>query len=70
MRDPERIPGICKRLAAVWENVPDQRLGQFLLNLLNEYVSRTGRDPFFPEDEELMAFFESLFPGSDPEGGA
>lgn len=61
MRDHKRIRKICARLAAVWENVPDWRLGQLLLNLLNEYVSRTGRDPFFPEDEELIAFFESLF---------
>lgn len=69
MRDPKRIPKICARLAAVWEHVPDWRLGQLLMNLLNEYVGKTGRDPFFPEDEELVSFFESLFPDDDPEGG-
>lgn len=71
MRDPKRIPGVCRRLAAVWENVPDWRLGQLLVNLLSEYVNKTGRDPFFPEDEELVSFFESLFRKNDnPEGGA
>lgn len=68
MRDPKRIPKICARLAAVWEHVPDWRLGQLLMNLLNMYVEKTKRDPFFPEDEELISFFESLFDGKD--GGA
>ena len=68
MRDPIRIRKICARLAAVWKHVHDWCLGQLLMNLLNEYLRKIGRDPFFPEDEELISSFESLFDG-DKGGG-
>jgi len=32
MRDPERIPRILDQLQELWERVPDQRFGQFLIN--------------------------------------
>jgi len=58
MRDPKRIRKFCDRLAAVWEKVPDWRFGQLMSNVLGEYVAQKQRDIFFPEDEEMISFFE------------
>ena len=58
MRDPKRIRKFCNRLAAVWEKVPDWRFGQLMSNMLGEYVAQTHRDIFFPEDDEMIKFFE------------
>ena len=60
MRDVNRIRPFCNRLASVWEQVPDWRFGQLMVNLLGEYVNQKHRDPFFPEDEELIGFFEQM----------
>ena len=70
VRNPKRIRGYCDRLAACWEKVPDWRFGQLLSNVLGEYCSETGRDIFFPEDEELISYFEKFFgqPGNTPFG--
>ena len=61
MRDPKRIDKFCAQLATVWHNVPDWRFGQLMSNLLGAYVSDTKRDIFFPEDDELMTYFENYF---------
>lgn len=62
MRDPNRVYGYCNRLAKVWrENCPDWRFGQFMSNMLGEYYAATKKDPFFPEDEELISFIEKWF---------
>lgn len=48
MRDIKRIPRICEKLEQAWLKSPDQRLGQFISNLLGP-----GRhDVFFPEDTD------------------
>lgn len=60
MRDPKRIDRFCARFAAMWKKVPDWRFGQLISNLLGEYVSRTHRDIFFPEDEELITAMEQI----------
>jgi len=61
MRDPTRIRQYCEQLASLWERVPDWRFGQLMSNMLGEFVSETHRDIFFPEDDELFAFFEKYF---------
>ena len=68
MRDPDRIRKYCNRLAAVWERVPDWRFGQLMSNMLRSYTLETRRDIFFPEDEELISFFEEYInrPGTSP----
>ena len=70
MRDPNRIPKLCQRLAKCWMQVPDWRFGQLMSNVLGQYVADTGRDIFFPEDEELIGYFEKYFgtPGNSPYG--
>ena len=52
MRNLDRIPTICDRLAKLWAKVPDWRLGQLLVNLINQ-------DPFYMEDEEFLDYLES-----------
>ena len=54
MRDPKRIRKFCNRLAAAWENLPDWRFGQLMVNALGEM----GKDPFFPEDDEMIQYIE------------
>lgn len=57
MRDPKRIDRFCDQLKAVWHRVPDWRFGQLMSNMLGDFVGETGRDIFFPEDDEMMEFF-------------
>jgi hypothetical protein len=49
MRDPKRIPRVLEKLAKFWDQVPDWRLGQLVVNL----TSRS--DPFYVEDDILEA---------------
>lgn len=57
MRDPKRIDKFCNQLADIWKKVPDWRFGQLMVNVLNSLP----RDPFFYEEDELMAEFEKFF---------
>lgn len=64
MRDPNRIYAFCNELAELWAtNVPDWRFGQLMMNVLGEMQS-TGRDPFFPEEDEMIVFFKKYFGGN------
>lgn len=60
MRDPDRIEAFLKRLGECWKKVPDWRFGQLMMNVLGE-MNAGGRDPFFPEDDEMIKFFEDYF---------
>lgn len=57
MRDSERIDKFCERLAKAWENYLDWRFGQLMVNILSEMMAQ-GRDPFFPEEDEMIRFIE------------
>lgn len=57
MRNPDRIPKILNEIQKIWQQYPDLRLGQLILNL--EY-----RLPLYHiEDEELVAALKSLYKG-------
>lgn len=56
MRDPKRIDKFCWRLAEAWKKVPDWRFGQLMVNCL----CSMDRDPFFPEDDEMIEFIEKF----------
>ena len=58
MRDVNRIPYAMQRLETLWRKMPDQRLGQFLSNMLSLYYSETKRDPFFPEENDFLSVIE------------
>ncbi len=61
LRDPKRIYAFCHELAELWATkVPDWRFGQLVLNVLGE-MQVGGRDPFFPEEGEMMDFFMQYF---------
>ena len=57
MRDPSRIDNFCDRLALAWKNVPDQRFGQLMMNILGEFAHEKC-DPWFPEEPELIEYIE------------
>ena len=65
MRDPKRIQAFCNRLARAWEVVPDWRFGQFMMNVLGE-MNYGGRDPFSPEEDEMIAFIENYVATASP----
>ena len=56
MRDPKRIPRICKKLEKAWKKHPDQRLGQFVSNLMGP----GAHDVFFQEDDEWEDILDHL----------
>lgn len=57
MRKKERIKPFLERLEKVWELVPDWRFGQLMVNVFGSMK----RDPFFPEDEEMIEIIEKFF---------
>lgn len=64
MRDPNRIYKFCNELAELWLEVPDWRFGQLMCNALGEMASN-GRDPFFPEEDEMINYLkEYIFKNS------
>lgn len=56
MRDKKRIRAFCNRLADAWEQCPDLRFGQLMMNVFG----RMGKDPFFPEDDEMIRCIEQF----------
>lgn len=67
MRDPKRIDKFCKRLAKAWKMFPDQRFGQLMCNILGDMQSN-GRDPFFPEEDEMIKYIEKWCMENNPYG--
>lgn len=59
MRDFNRIRKVCSRLATAWESVPDLRLGQ-LLEVVQSDIKKSGRDPFYSEDDDFAAAIEKV----------
>lgn len=57
MRDINRIEPFLKELGDIWKQVPDWRFGQLMSNVLNSMP----RDPFFMEEDELLAYFKDYF---------
>ena len=60
MRNPDRIDKFCNELAEIWKKVPDWRFGQLITNVLGKMQSE-GRDPFFPEEDEMIECFRNYF---------
>lgn len=61
MRDPKRLDDFYDQLKQIHkECCPDWRFGQMILNVLGKMASE-GRDPFFPEEEEMLAYFKKYF---------
>lgn len=61
MRNPKRIKKFCNELADIWEEyVPDWRFGQLICNVFGEMAGE-NRDPFFPEEKEMIEYFRKFF---------
>lgn len=61
MRDINRIDKFCSELAEVWKNnACDLRFGQLINNVLGD-MQASGRDIFFPEEDEMMKFIKDYF---------
>lgn len=62
MRDKKRIKKFCDELATIWENeCPDFRFGQMICNIFNDMVVSEKRDPFFPEEDEMISYIKNYF---------
>ena len=55
MRDPKRITKILQGVQAVWEQFPDLRLGQLLLNGTDDTIL------YYLEDEELVEYLRTYY---------
>lgn len=61
MRDIKRIRKFCNELANIWEeNSVDWRFGQLICNVFGQMAAE-GRDPFFPEEDEMIKYFRNYF---------
>lgn len=57
MRDEERIDRVLEELDDYWHEHPDLRLSQVIGNVAQSY---NYDDPYYMEDEELLAALEGL----------
>lgn len=48
MRDLDRVNDICRQLAELWRQYPDLRLGQLILNAIQDTVL------YYVEDQQLI----------------
>ena len=61
MRDIKRIRPFCNALANIWEEyAEDWRFGQLICNVFGKMAAE-GRDPFFPEENEMIDYFKNYF---------
>ncbi len=61
MRDINRIPKMLKLIETVWREVPDWRLGQLLVNVVNTLGGvPMDNNLFYIEDEDLMKALEKI----------
>ena len=67
MRDIKRIEKFCARLAKARKMFPNQRFGQLMCNILGD-MQAGGRDPFFPEEDEMIAYIEKWCAMNNPYG--
>ena len=56
MREPSRIPEVMARIQKLWEQHPDLRLGQLLLN-----IHYPATAIYFMEDDEIVTQLELMY---------
>lgn len=59
MRDIDRIPVILGKLEKIWKNNPDLRLGQLILNVINESIL------YYLEDDVIITEIENFYFGKN-----
>lgn len=61
MRNKKRIKEFCDEFANIWEeNVPQWRFGQLICNVFGQMATK-DKDPFFPEEDEMINYFKNYF---------
>ena len=60
MRDPERIDRVVEKLRQLWHKMPDQRLGQLLLNVHQFSDVDWGTGIWHVEDDIWEKTFEKI----------
>lgn len=59
MRDTNRIYPFINELRTIWSvYYPDWRFGQLMMNFLNYVALEHKRDPFFPEETEMLKYLK------------
>lgn len=59
MRDINRIYQFANELQTIWAlYYPDLRFGQLMMNFLNYVALEYKRDPFFPEESEMLEYLK------------
>lgn len=59
MRDKNRIPEFTRELERMWiQYYSDLRFGQLMMNFLNYVALEYKRDPFFPEEAEMLKYLK------------
>lgn len=62
MRNPNRLDDLYKRMCKVHKTTaPDQRIGQWLCNMLGDYYKDRKQDPFFIECKDFVEWMESYY---------
>lgn len=58
MRDINRLDNFYKELCKIHKKFfPDWRFGQLIINVLADWQAKTGRDIFYPEEDEMIQIF-------------
>lgn len=59
IRNPARIDKFTAELNRIWKTYYlDWRFGQFMINFLDFVKSKKKRDPFFPEESEMLTYLK------------
>lgn len=59
MRDKNRIWEFTNEFSGLWmKTVPDWRFGQLVMNFFGWISHTKGIDPFFPEENRMITYFE------------
>ena len=67
MRNPDRLDIFYENLKNVHKNAaPDERFGQFMCNFLGWVGGVKKRDPFFPEENEMLSLLEEYIKSKYP----
>lgn len=59
MRDPNRLDKFYNEMKEIHKkSFPDWRFGQLMSNFLGWLYSIKGKDPFFPEEGDMIEYFK------------
>ena len=61
MRSKERIDTFTYEFAKIWkQSFSDLRFGQLCMNFFGWLQSKKGKDPFFPEESDMIEYFREF----------